>query len=61
MALEQHVAIPAEGPVVDTAEVDELAWLPPAVARARLSYDDERAVLDVAAELHALDIAFRSI
>jgi len=40
-----------EGPVVDTAEVDELAWLSPAEARERLSYDDERSVLDRAAEL----------
>ena len=41
----------SEGPVVDTAEVDELAWLSPAAARERLSYDDERAVLDRAAAL----------
>jgi 8-oxo-dGTP pyrophosphatase MutT (NUDIX family)/phosphohistidine phosphatase SixA len=40
-----------EGPVVDTAEVDEVAWLSPAEARERLSYDDERAVLDRAAAL----------
>jgi 8-oxo-dGTP diphosphatase len=40
-----------EGPVVDTAEVDEVAWLPPAAARERLSYDDERGVLDRAAEV----------
>ncbi|MCU7723636.1 NUDIX hydrolase [Actinoplanes sp. KI2] len=40
-----------EGPVVDTAEVDELAWLSPAAARERLSYADERVVLDRAAAL----------
>jgi 8-oxo-(d)GTP phosphatase len=33
------------GPVQDTDEVDELAWLSPAEAAGRLSYDDERAVL----------------
>ena len=33
------------GAVQDTHEVDETAWLPPAEAIARLTYDDERAVL----------------
>ncbi|WP_433297124.1 NUDIX hydrolase [Actinoplanes sp. CA-030573] len=40
-----------DGPVRDTAEVDELAWLPPAEAAARLSYADERRVLERAAGL----------
>jgi 8-oxo-dGTP diphosphatase len=40
-----------QGPVKDTAEVDEIAWLPPSEAAARLSYDDERAVLAHAAAL----------
>jgi 8-oxo-(d)GTP phosphatase len=34
-----------DGPVQDTDEVDELAWLSPAEAATRLSYDDERGVL----------------
>lgn len=34
-----------EGPVQDTDEVDEVAWLPLDEAAARLSYDDESAVL----------------
>jgi 8-oxo-dGTP diphosphatase len=37
-----------EGPVVDVAEVDEVAWLPPAEALGRMSYDHERAVLEFA-------------
>ncbi|MFI5888903.1 NUDIX domain-containing protein [Actinoplanes sp. NPDC051513] len=40
-----------EGPVQDTSEVDEIAWLSPDEATARLSYDDERGVLAVAAAL----------
>jgi 8-oxo-dGTP pyrophosphatase MutT (NUDIX family)/phosphohistidine phosphatase SixA len=40
-----------EGPVQDTAEVDEVAWLSPAEASARLSYDDERRLLDQVASL----------
>jgi 8-oxo-dGTP pyrophosphatase MutT (NUDIX family)/phosphohistidine phosphatase SixA len=40
-----------EGTVRDTHEVDETAWLPAAEALARLSYDDERAVLAHAAAL----------
>ncbi|MEU4422652.1 NUDIX hydrolase [Actinoplanes sp. NPDC024001] len=39
------------GPVQDTDEVDRIAWLPPAEAAARLSYPDERPVLDRVAEL----------
>jgi 8-oxo-dGTP diphosphatase len=35
-----------EGPVQDTDEVDETAWLPLAEAAARVSYADERTVLD---------------
>jgi 8-oxo-dGTP diphosphatase len=34
-----------DGPVRDTSEVDEIAWLPPGAAAARLSYDDERGLL----------------
>jgi 8-oxo-dGTP diphosphatase len=34
-----------DGPVQDTSEVDEIAWLPPGTAAARLSYDDERGLL----------------
>jgi 8-oxo-(d)GTP phosphatase len=41
----------ANGPVTDTDEVDETAWLPLAEARERLSYDDERVVLDGVAAL----------
>lgn len=41
----------SDGPVQDTAEVDELAWLPLAEAGARLSYADERAVLAGVASL----------
>lgn len=37
-----------EGPVRDAAEVDAIAWLPPAEALARMSYDEERAVLEFA-------------
>ncbi|WP_433369314.1 NUDIX hydrolase [Actinoplanes sp. CA-142083] len=40
-----------EGPVQDTSEVDELAWLPLHEATARLSYDDERGVLAHLTEL----------
>ena len=40
-----------EGPVVDTSEVDEVAWLSPEDAHERLSYDDERGVLAHAAAL----------
>lgn len=40
-----------DGPVLDTDEVDELAWLPLAEAAARLTYDDEKAVLAHAAAL----------
>lgn len=40
-----------QGPVQDTAEVDEVAWLPIEEAAARLSYDDERTMLARAAEL----------
>lgn len=40
-----------DGPVQDTSEVDELAWLPPAEAATRLSYADERRVLERAAAL----------
>ncbi len=41
----------SEGPVQDPAEVDEVAWLPLAEAAARLSYHDERSVLDQVAAL----------
>jgi 8-oxo-dGTP diphosphatase len=41
----------SEGPVRDTDEVDQIVWLPPAEAAARLTYDDERAVLDHLATL----------
>ncbi|MEU4242085.1 NUDIX hydrolase [Actinoplanes sp. NPDC026619] len=40
-----------DGPVQDTAEVDELVWLPLAEARERVSYADEREVLDHVAKL----------
>jgi len=40
------MAAAAEGPVQDTDEVDELVWLTPAAAAGRLSYDDERDLLD---------------
>ncbi|XVU24374.1 NUDIX hydrolase [Actinoplanes sp. CA-054009] len=40
-----------EAPVRDTAEVDQIAWLPPAEAARRVSYDDERALLDHVAAL----------
>ncbi|MBG0562010.1 NUDIX hydrolase [Actinoplanes aureus] len=36
----------ASGPVQDTREVDRIAWLPPAEAAERLSYPDERPLLD---------------
>ncbi|MBU2662100.1 NUDIX hydrolase [Actinoplanes bogorensis] len=39
------------GPVQDTDEVDEIAWLSFDEAAARLTYDDERAVLRHVAEL----------
>ncbi|GIF18638.1 8-oxo-dGTP diphosphatase [Actinoplanes tereljensis] len=35
-----------DGPVQDTDEVDELVWLAPAEALARLSYDDERRLVE---------------
>lgn len=35
----------SEGPVQDVHEVDATVWLPPAEATARLTHDDERAVL----------------
>ncbi|GAA1631535.1 NUDIX hydrolase [Actinoplanes couchii] len=41
----------SDGPVQDTREVDELAWLPFEEAAARLTYDDEKAVLAEAAAL----------
>ncbi|MEV6350386.1 NUDIX hydrolase [Actinoplanes sp. NPDC051851] len=41
----------AEGPVLDTGEVDRIAWLPLAEAAARLSYPDERRLLDHVAAL----------
>jgi 8-oxo-(d)GTP phosphatase len=40
-----------DGPVRDTAEVDELAWLPPAEAVGRVSYPDDRALLEHVAAL----------
>ncbi|GIF10518.1 NUDIX hydrolase [Actinoplanes teichomyceticus] len=39
------------GPVHDTAEVDALAWLPLPEAAGRLTYPDERPLLDVVAAL----------
>ncbi|GAA0539073.1 NUDIX hydrolase [Paractinoplanes ferrugineus] len=39
------------GPVQDTDEVDELAWLPPAQAAERVSYADERRILEHVAGL----------
>jgi 8-oxo-dGTP pyrophosphatase MutT (NUDIX family)/phosphohistidine phosphatase SixA len=36
----------SEGPVQDVEEVDEVVWVPLGQAAARLSYADERAVLD---------------
>ena len=39
------------GPVLDTHEVDQVAWLPIAEAMDRVSYADERAVLDHVAAL----------
>jgi 8-oxo-dGTP pyrophosphatase MutT (NUDIX family)/phosphohistidine phosphatase SixA len=41
----------SDGPVQDTDEVDDLAWLPLAEAGARLTYPDERAVLARVASL----------
>ena len=41
----------SDGPVQDTDEVDELAWLPLAEAGARLTYDDEKSVLAEVASL----------
>jgi predicted NUDIX family NTP pyrophosphohydrolase/phosphohistidine phosphatase SixA len=41
----------AEGPVQDTAEVDQLVWLPLGEAAGRLSYPDERPLLDRVAAL----------
>jgi 8-oxo-dGTP diphosphatase len=41
----------AEGPVLDTDEVDTVAWLPLPAALERLSYADERAVLHEVAAL----------
>lgn len=43
--------VASDGPVQDTAEVDELAWLPFGEAAGRLTYDDERHVLAEAASL----------
>ena len=43
-----------EGPVQDTSEVDQVVWLPPEQAAARLSYDDERGLLAHAAALPAV-------
>ncbi|WP_430783991.1 NUDIX domain-containing protein [Actinoplanes sp. G11-F43] len=43
------MAVAGDGPVRDTAEVDERVWLPVDEAVARLTYDDERAVLTEAA------------
>ncbi|WP_328461630.1 NUDIX hydrolase [Actinoplanes sp. NBC_00393] len=40
-----------EGPVQDTDEVDQLVWLPLAEAAGRLSYPDERPLLDRVAAL----------
>ncbi|WP_250001808.1 NUDIX hydrolase [Actinoplanes sp. M2I2] len=42
------------GPVRDTEEVDRVEWLPFDQAAARLTYDDERAVLHKAAGLPAI-------
>jgi 8-oxo-dGTP diphosphatase len=41
----------ADGPVLDTDEVDTVTWLPLPAARERLSYVDEHAVLDAVATL----------
>jgi 8-oxo-dGTP diphosphatase len=41
----------SDGPVRDSDEVDEVAWLPLPEAAARLSYHDERSVLDQVAVL----------
>ncbi|BCY14579.1 NUDIX hydrolase [Actinoplanes sp. L3-i22] len=40
-----------DGPIQDTAEVDELAWLPLPEAAARLTYPAERPLLDLVAGL----------
>jgi 8-oxo-dGTP pyrophosphatase MutT (NUDIX family)/phosphohistidine phosphatase SixA len=42
------------GPVRDTNEVDRVKWLSPADAAARVSYDDERALIEHVASLPAI-------